>query len=62
MIKGALVFATGDAEKHSYQITTPTAVLGVRGTVFRVEASASKTRVTLIQGLREDASSPLRRP
>jgi hypothetical protein len=50
VIKGALVFATGDAEKHSYQITTPTAVLGVRGTVFRVEASASKTRVTLIEG------------
>ena len=50
LVKGALVFATGNAEKHSYQITTPTAALGVRGTIFRVEATASKSRVVLIEG------------
>ena len=50
VLKGALVFATGNAAKHSYQITTPTAALGVRGTIFRIEATASKTRVVLVEG------------
>jgi hypothetical protein len=50
LVKGSLVFATGKAEKHSYLITTPTAALGVRGTIFRVEATASKTQVVLEEG------------
>jgi len=50
LVKGSLVFATGNAEKHSYLITTPTAALGVRGTIFRVEATASKTQVVLEEG------------
>ena len=50
LVKGALVFATGNAEKHSYQITTPTAALGVRGTIFRVEATATLSRVVLVEG------------
>ena len=50
VLKGALVFATGNAEKHSYLITTPTAAIGVRGTIFRIEAMASKTRVVLEEG------------
>ena len=50
LMKGALVFATGNAAKHSYLITTPTAALGVRGTIFRIDATASKTLVTLQEG------------
>jgi len=50
VVKGALTFATGNAAKHSYAITTPTAALGVRGTIFRIEASAAKTRVVLLEG------------
>ena len=50
VLKGALVFATGNAEKHSYLITTPTAAIGVRGTIFRIEATAAKTRVVLEEG------------
>jgi hypothetical protein len=50
VLKGSLVFVTGNAEKHSYLITTPTAALGVRGTIFRVEATASRTRVVLVEG------------
>ncbi len=30
LVKGALEFTTGNAAKHSYLITTPTAALGVR--------------------------------
>jgi hypothetical protein len=50
LMKGALVFATGNAAKHSYLITTPTAALGVRGTIFRIDATAFKTLVTLEEG------------
>ena len=50
VLKGALRFTTGNAAKHSYLITTPTAAIGVRGTIFRIEATASKTRVVLEEG------------
>ena len=42
VVKGALTFATGNAAKHSYAITTPTAALGVRGTIFRIEAALAE--------------------
>jgi hypothetical protein len=50
LLKGALVFATGNAAKHSYLITTPTAAIGVRGTIFRIDATALKTVLTLVEG------------
>ena len=50
VVKGALTFTTGNAAKHSYLITTPTAAIGVRGTIFRIEATASKTRLVLVEG------------
>ncbi len=50
LVKGALEFTTGNAAKHSYLITTPTAALGVRGTIFRIDATAFKTVVTLEEG------------
>jgi hypothetical protein len=47
VVKGSLTFATGNAEKKSYAITTPTAMIGVRGTIFRIEATSAKTRLVL---------------
>ena len=48
--KGALLFATGNAAKEAYSITTPTAALGVRGTVLKITSTASKTVVDLVEG------------
>ena len=49
-VKGALLFATGNAAKEAYSITTPTAALGVRGTVLKITSTASKTVVDLVEG------------
>jgi hypothetical protein len=37
MTKGTLRFVTGDASKRAYTIWTPTAAIGVRGTILRVK-------------------------
>ena len=50
LVKGALRFATGDADKKAYVISTPTAALGVRGTVLKIVSSPSKTFVVLDEG------------
>jgi hypothetical protein len=50
LVKGALRFATGDADKKAYVIATPTAALGVRGTVLKIVSTPSKTFVLLDEG------------
>jgi ferric-dicitrate binding protein FerR (iron transport regulator) len=51
LVKGALRFATGDADKKAYVISTPTAALGVRGTVIKILAvSPTDTLVLLDEG------------
>ena len=50
LVKGALRFATGDADKKAYLIATPTAALGVRGTVLKIVSNPSKTLVVLDEG------------
>jgi len=50
LVKGALRFATGDADKKAYLISTPTAALGVRGTVLKIVSNPSKTLVVLDEG------------
>jgi hypothetical protein len=51
LVKGALRFATGDADKKAYVIETPTATMGVRGTVLKILAYGSaKTLVVLDEG------------
>jgi hypothetical protein len=50
LVKGALRFATGDADKKAYLIATPTAALGVRGTVLKIVSNPSKTFVVLDEG------------
>src|SRR5208337_2282816 len=48
--KGALLFVTGDAKKRDYSIITPTAAIGVRGTILKIASSTSKTIVELVEG------------
>ena len=50
LTKGTLRFVTGLALKSSYSVTTPTAALGLRGTIFTLEATRIKTTVTLNEG------------
>jgi hypothetical protein len=50
LAKGILRFATGNADKRAYVITTPTAAIGVRGTVLKIVASPAKTIVVLEEG------------
>jgi hypothetical protein len=50
LVKGALRFATGDADKKAYLIKTPTAALGVRGTVLKIVSNSTKTFVVLDEG------------
>ena len=49
-VTGALRFATGDADKKAYVISTPTASLGVRGTVLKIISDQSTTFVLLDEG------------
>ncbi len=49
--KGAFRFATGNAEKQAYMINTPTATLGVRGTVFHGNVTATETYLYVDEGV-----------
>jgi hypothetical protein len=50
LAKGVFRFTTGSLKKSAYTVTTPTAVIGVRGTVFDTDVTAHRTRVTLREG------------
>src|SRR5713101_910743 len=51
MARGVLRFATGRLDKNAYVIVTPTAVIGVRGTVFTVTVDRDGgTTVTVEEG------------
>lgn len=52
LAKGVFRFTTGASDKHAYEIKTPTAVIGVRGTVLdiKVDAQTSNTIVVLQEG------------
>ncbi|WP_363345996.1 FecR domain-containing protein [Methylocystis echinoides] len=45
--KGALRFTTGSSDKHAYEIKSPVATIGVRGTVFEFSYSGSGRRETV---------------
>jgi len=52
LAKGIFRFTTGGLEKKAYTINTPTAAIGVRGTILDIGVrSAADTRVTLVEGL-----------
>jgi hypothetical protein len=48
--KGLFRFTTGALDKNAYSVTTPTAAIGVRGTVLDISVNARTTRVTLREG------------
>jgi hypothetical protein len=49
LAKGLFRFTTGTLDKKAYTITTPTAAIGVRGTVLDIDVR-NETRVTLVEG------------
>jgi len=50
LAKGIFRFTTGALDKKAYTITTPTAAIGVRGTVLDIDSHSAETRVTLVDG------------
>ncbi len=50
LTKGLFRFTTGALDKSAYSVTTPTAAIGVRGTVLDISVSGRKTKVTLREG------------
>jgi hypothetical protein len=50
LAKGIFRFTTGALDKKAYTITTPTAAIGVRGTVLDIRVLNPSTRVTLVEG------------
>jgi hypothetical protein len=50
LAKGIFRFTTGSLDKKAYEISTPTASIGVRGTVVDIDARSAQTRLTLVEG------------
>ena len=50
LTKGIFRFTTGGLDKKAYAINTPTAAIGVRGTVLDIDVGSAQTRVTLVEG------------
>lgn len=56
--KGVVRFTTGSLPKSSYQVTTPTATIGIRGTIFTVTVAADgATTVSVEEGVALVSSS-----
>ncbi|WP_298957589.1 FecR family protein [uncultured Methylobacterium sp.] len=50
LLKGTYRFVTGDLDKKAYEIKTPVATIGVRGTVFDVWTTGTRSVITLVEG------------
>ncbi|KQQ12024.1 hypothetical protein ASF53_15270 [Methylobacterium sp. Leaf123] len=50
LLKGTYRFVTGDLDKKAYEIKTPVATIGVRGTVFDVWTTGARSVITLVDG------------
>jgi len=50
LTEGAFRFITGNSEKKSYKIETPSASIGVRGTILDIRIAETETLVTLQDG------------
>jgi hypothetical protein len=50
LTKGLFRFTTGALDKKAYSVTTPTAAIGVRGTVLDISVAGRTTKVTLREG------------
>ncbi len=51
LAKGAFRFTTGNSDPRNFTLTTPVAVIGIRGTDFEVINTANTTRVLLFSGI-----------
>jgi hypothetical protein len=50
LAKGIFRFTTGSLDKKAYTISTPTAAIGVRGTVLDIDVRSGQSRITLVEG------------
>ena len=50
LAKGVFRFTTGQLDKRAYTISTPTANIGVRGTILDIDVNGPRSRVTLVEG------------
>ena len=50
LTSGAFRFITGHSNKEAYQITTPIATIGVRGTTFDVLVERRRNKIVLVAG------------
>jgi hypothetical protein len=50
LVRGIFRFTTGALDKRAYEVSTPTASIGVRGTVLDIDARSAQSRVTLVEG------------
>ena len=51
LVKGVFRFTTGALDKKAYEIKTPTASIGVRGTQLDIGVGSARTDVTLLEGV-----------
>ena len=49
-LNGAFRFITGEAQKDAYLIHTPSATIGVRGTIFDFSVTSGETSLLLLHG------------
>jgi hypothetical protein len=50
LAKGVFRFTTGKLDKSAYIISTPSAAIGVRGTVLDIGVQSAQSKVTLVEG------------
>lgn len=50
LAKGVFRFTTGKLDKSAYIISTPSASIGVRGTVLDIGVQSAQSKVTLVEG------------
>jgi hypothetical protein len=50
LAEGVFRFMTGKLDKSAYIISTPSAAIGVRGTVLDIDVRSAQSRVTLVEG------------
>ncbi len=48
--RGVFRFTSGNSDKRAYQLRTPLATIGVRGTVLDIRSEPSRTTVVLVEG------------
>src|SRR5277367_559035 len=50
LAKGVFRFTTGKLDKNAYIVSTPSADIGVRGTVLDISVQSAQSHVTLVEG------------